>query len=372
MRICHITLNNIDIERRILNQVTGAAAAGHRIWVLAPGTHQQKHRERRDGYLLWRLNGEYEKGGILNFIRFNIKSFFFLLFKPLDVIHCHDLWPLPAAAFASLLKNCTLIYDAHEYYAGLHIFGKRPARKSVWMLAEWICVPLADHVFTVSEPLAALYRKRYPQIGPVEVLRNLPRKQTGTVAEKSFAKSAGQKIAVFQGHFKPGRGLEKLLTAVKLVPEVKLVLVGGGELEAKLRTMADDLNLSDRVLFYGWVKPERLIPLAAQADVGLVLFEGDSINYRFALPNKFFEYIMAGIPVLASNIETLAGYVRDYDIGLAIDTGSAENIADGLRRIFADEKRYERWKKNTVAASDKLNWEQEAHILLAVYEKFSK
>ena len=147
-------------------------------------------------------------------------------------------------------------------------------------------------------------KKDIQQLKKVEIIRNVPKYEKPVNPEK-FDKSKFSKTIIFHGHFKPGRGLENLVKAMKNLLEVRLILVGGGELKQSLNLLVDNLQLHN-VEFVDYINQDLLISHAAKADIGIVMFEATSLNYSFALPNKFFEYIMAGLPVLASNIETFA------------------------------------------------------------------
>jgi glycosyltransferase involved in cell wall biosynthesis len=112
-----------------------------------------------------------------------------------------------------------------------------------------------------------------------------------------------------------------------------------------------------------------LISTAAGADLGIVLFEPTSLNYTYALPNKFFEYIMAGIPVLASNIETFEEYINQYKVGMTVDPSNVMAIAQTIKIMLSDEIKLKKWRDNARKASDVLNWENESAKLKKIYEK---
>ncbi len=370
MHICHITINPIDYERRIQNQAMSAHAAGNRIWVLAIGRLDEDNQDITNTYSLWRFRTRFYRGGPLKFINFNIKIFFFLLFKRLKIIHCHDLWVLPAAAVITLLMNCQLVYDAHEFYNGLEIFNRKKLQKKIWMTVENLCINQVAVLLTVSGPLAQLYIKKYKNLKQVEVIRNLP--LTDLVENAVLPLNwpvTDKKVILYQGHFRPGRGLEYLIKAIPLVPESHLVLIGDGELRQMIEDTIKKLGLEKQVTLLGYIPTDQLIRISSKADLGVVLFEPTSINYSYALPNKFFEYIMAGIPVLASNIQTFQEYVDKYDIGLTVNPHDVTAIADTIKLMFSDEARLAQWRQNVRKASQLLNWEQEAKKMNRIYEK---
>jgi glycosyltransferase involved in cell wall biosynthesis len=290
----------------------------------------------------------------------------------LDLIHCHDLWVLPSAATLSLFKNTNLLYDAHEYYPGLEIFLKRPIRKFLWSCAERLSMPVVDVLVTISKHHAKLYNMRFPKFNDVKVIRNLPKYETPSALLNDKLLIKKEKMIVCHGHFKPGRGLENLLAAVARTKDLHLLLIGGGELKTKLETFIHLNKLNTRIHLKDYVQTDLLISFISQADVGVVLFEPTNLNYASALPNKFFEYIMAGLPVLASNIESLKEIIDIYDIGLTVNPLSIHSIVEGVNNIFSDQNRLNKFKNNTKIAAQELCWEKEEEKLLEIYKSFEK
>jgi glycosyltransferase involved in cell wall biosynthesis len=295
-----------------------------------------------------------------------------LFSKPFDIIHCHDLWVLPAAAILKKIHNGRLVYDAHEYYAGLEIFLHTQMRKKLWLFLEHRCMAHIDRLITVSQALGDQYRKHYVNLRQVNIILNVPKFESipHTVLKQTL-KDAREILVVFHGHFKPGRGLENLIQAVKIVSGVKLLLIGGGEIENRLRKIVQDEGLNYRVSFQNYIPTSELISTSAQADIGAVLFEPSSINYKFALPNKFFEYIMAGLPILASDIVTLRYYIMKYDIGVTVNPCDIEAIANSITKMKSDKQQFQKWKMNTLRAAKDLNWENEESKLIDIYQRIS-
>jgi len=225
-------------------------------------------------------------------------------------------------------------------------------------------------LITISEPLGDLYKKRYPQLKKVEIIRNLLKYENPKNPEK-FDNSKYSKTIIFHGHFKPGRGLEYLIKAMVKLSNIRLILVGGGELHTTLLNLVDKLSLNN-VEFVDYINHDQLISHAARADVGAVLFEATSLNYSFALPNKFFEYIMAGLPVLASNIETLKFYVDKLNIGRTVDPTNEEEIVKTIKEMIKNDSNLEMWKNNCLELAKELNWENESKKLKSIYDAINK
>jgi glycosyltransferase involved in cell wall biosynthesis len=299
-----------------------------------------------------------------------MKVLIYLLFKPFDILHCHDLWVTPASFVLRLFRKFRFVYDAHEYFEGLEIFNRNKIRKRLWMMVEKTIMGKVDVLISVSEPIARLYQKKYPKVKHIEVIRNVPKMEIDLDRlENRLLPDEDKKIALFQGHFKPGRGLLQLIEAMTMIEHVHLVLIGGGELEEEIRDKIKILNVENKVTLTGYVPTSQLIKTASGADLGLVLFEPTSLNYTYALPNKFFEYIMAGLPVLASNLETFETYIKKYDIGMTVNPQDVQGIAEAITGMLSDEEQLIIWRRNAGETSKILNWENESQKMNQIYAK---
>ena len=371
MHLTHITLNHLDHDRRLKNQAHSAVSAKYQVLIIALGRAGELKEENALFGDVRRIFSPFVHGGPLKFIHYNLHLFFLLWHIRTDILHAHDLWVLPAAALIAAFKKRKLVYDAHEYYAGLMIFKKRPVRKLVWLFMESLLVKYIDALLTVSEPLAEKYRQRYPNISDYRVIRNLPFREQPSLKQAMSFPRPFKHMLVYHGHLKPGRGLENLIRAMAHVENTGLVIIGGGELLERIRRLVCELDVSEKVIINDYVSLESIISTSAQADIGVVLFEKTSTNYSYALPNKFFEYIMAGLPVLTSDIETLSGYVQKYDLGRTVDPSDPRLIGKTILEMTGDPEALQKWRKNAHKASEDLNWDREAEKLLKIYEKLA-
>jgi glycosyltransferase involved in cell wall biosynthesis len=144
---------------------------------------------------------------------------------------------------------------------------------------------------------------------------------------------------------------------------IRLVLIGIGDVEEALKQLAEKTGVSGRVTFTGRIAPDLLPAYTSQADLGISLEEDLGLNYRYALPNKVFDYIRSGVPVLVSDLPMMRELVETYGIGSIAPSGDPESLA----RVFS-----ERVKGNFKAklapqlhaAAAELNWEREEPRLL--------
>lgn len=368
--ILFISFEPIQHRRRVLNQINTARELG--INVTAISTTPKKLVRSKFTFTYQCIpTPEWIRPGILRFGWFNLLLFVNLLFRRYTVIHFRGLIPMPALFLCQWFNKSLLIYDAHEYYRGHEIFHHRPLRKALWMWFENQLTRHLQYLITVSEPLAEFFKKDYPWTKHIIVIRSLPSKQE-TMIQVTDASEVDfpQKLVVFHGYFMPGRALEKIISAMSLVEdrEIRLMLIGNGPLQGILRSRVETLQLQNRIQFHDILPVEQLLTFIRRATLGLAILEPISLNHQNALPNKFFEYIHAGLPVLASNIPTLQQYIDRYAVGRTVDPGDAPAIARALTEMVNDHAKLEIWRNNCRLAADELNWEKESEKLKNIYQ----
>ncbi len=309
--------------------------------------------------------------GMLFYAEYNIRLFLYLLFSRYDIIVANDLDTLPACALAASLKRKLLIYDSHEYFTEVPELVHRPRVKHFWERLERFFIRKVDAAYTVCASIAAIYRKKYEI--PFQVVRNLPALNS-TSPKQSFLLNIpanNKKIVLYQGALNIGRGLEKMINAMKFMPDAVLIIAGDGDLREQLHQLVNDKQLSDRVHFTGRLPLEQLASLTKMAHLGLSLEEDLGLNYRYALPNKLFDYISSEIPVLCSSLPEMKKIVDDYRIGCTISPDSTtEELAKKISEMLNDAVNQPTWKKNLQKAAKELTWEQESKVIETIYRVY--
>jgi glycosyltransferase involved in cell wall biosynthesis len=167
------------------------------------------------------------------------------------------------------------------------------------------------------------------------------------------------KIILYQGVILEGRGILKIARVLDRFPNSDFVIIGDGEFRQKFEEEISKLPQSERVHFIGSVNHNDLLNYTADADIGVVLIENISISYYYALPNKLFEYIMAGVPVLASDLPQMKKIVDEYNIGKYINPDNENELIEVLSEMISNNTLIETLKINCYKAAKELNWESE-------------
>lgn len=291
-------------------------------------------------------------GGFLFYTEFNIRLFFLLLFSSFDCLWSNDTDTLLPNFWVSKIRHKRLCFDAHELFPQLPELIHRPCIQYFWERIENCIFPKLTCAFTVCQSIADYYEKRYGI--KMTVLRNVP-EQKDLTQYVPILDFPGKNIILYQGAVNVGRGLEQAIEAMSLLENAVLVIVGDGDVLPQLQRQVIESNLSDKVVFTGRVPLEELPRYTISAKVGLALLEQEGLSYYYALPNRIFDFIQAGIPILATDFPEMARVVKEYQVGKTIAENRPEMIAKAIREMLSQNYSKENFAK---AASD-FCWDNE-------------
>lgn len=312
----------------------------------------------------------FEKGPLF-YGFFQLRLLLFLLFRRADVLVSNDLDTLWPNHLAAKLKGAKLVYDAHEIFTEVPELTENPGKKKIWKRLERRLLPKLKYMFTVNDSIAGWYEKEYG-IRPL-VVRNMPPYRPAEVLELSKTELGlpeDKKIILLQGAgINIQRGAEEAVQAMEFVEGAILLIIGSGDVVPLLKEMVAEKKLGDRVRFIAKQPLEKLRAYTRLAHVGLTLDKDTNINYRFSLPNKVFDYIHAGVPVLASNLVEVRRIVEGYDVGRIAESHDPQVIAKTLNEMLAS-SRWSEWVSNARKAAPELCWQQEETQLKKVYVSF--
>jgi glycosyltransferase involved in cell wall biosynthesis len=303
------------------------------------------------------------KRGPYFYLEYNIRLFLFLLFHRFDIIVANDLDTLLGSFLASKLKSKKIVYDSHEYFTEVPELYNRNIPKRVWTILERIILPRIKYAYTVSESIAITYNKLYHL--DLKIVRNVPNFRN---KEETQINNTTKQI-LYQGSLNIGRGLEQMIDAMDFIENCELVIIGDGDITNQLKERIQSKNLNHKVTLKGRIPFENLMKETLKADLGIALEENLGLNYYYALPNKLFDYIQAGVPVLVSPFPEMQKIVNKYEIGTVYDHKSPQELAKTINEIFELKNRYQKWKDNTDNAAQELCWENEEKMLIDIYSK---
>lgn len=369
-RVALSVSNDLSTDQRVQRSISVLLEQGYEVEFI--GRKLPSSKAFKPSYPTKRFKLIFRKG-FLFYAQLNIWLFFYLLFKkPFAIYWSNDLDTLLPNYLVARLYRKPLIYDAHEYFCGVPEIQNRPIVKLVWQSLEKWLFPKLNYTLTVNDSIAELYAREYG-IRPL-VLRNIgssfipvePRnRQDLGLPEDAF-------LVINQGAgINIDRGMEEFLDAMPLLSDdIHLLIVGKGDVLPVLKSKVhSSSNLSKRVHF---VEPQpyaKLLEYTMAADLGISLDKDTNVNYRFSLPNKIFDYIKSGIPILCSNLIEVRRIVVENNLGLST-THEAIDIKNKVEAIRSQGK--EHYQNALLQAAKKYNWEEEKKVLIKLLSRIEK
>ncbi len=321
-------------------------------------------------YSMHRMRLLFEHGPLF-YACFNVRLFFVLLWRRADLLFANDLDTLLPNYLISRIKNIPIVYDSHEYFTETPELVNRKFVQGVWKKIEATLLPRIKTVITVNESIAKLFCEKYNK--EIHVVRNIPPQQTDTSAPAPVSlKLANDKpMVLLQGSgINIQRGAEELVEAMQYVQHGQLLIIGGGDIIGQLKQMAIDLQLTDRITFMPPMPFEKLRSYTRLATIGLSIDKDTNINYRYSLPNKLFDYIHAGVPVLVSPLTEIKKIVDEWQVGEIISSHEPRSIALHIDAMLTDTEKLQLYRENCLAAAKALNWENEKQVLIKILKQY--
>jgi glycosyltransferase involved in cell wall biosynthesis len=298
-----------------------------------------------------------------------------LLQTPADIYHAHDVSGLFPCYIASQLRRKPLIFDSHELPMSYMSI------RSPWLLALLAfflarIIPHCAEVITVSPPIAQEMCRRY-HIPRVSLIRNVPEYRDVPKSDRlrqHLKLVSNIRIALYQGKLQHDRSLDKLVRAAPFLdPNIVVVLMGPGEEStlSQLEELIASEGVSEQIRILQAVPYEELLDWTASADIGLVVFSQDySLSIRWCLPNKLFEYLMAGVPVLSSQLDAVVEVIGTYNVGSIVPSLSPADIGASINAMLADSASLATMRCNALqVARDEFSWEKESQQLIQLYHR---
>lgn len=304
------------------------------------------------------------------YLFFNLRLFFVLLFRKADVLVANDLDTLLPNYLISKLKGIKLVYDSHEIFCEVPELKANPSKKKIWeRLEKWI-IPKLKYCITVNQSIAAYFNKKYKV--PFIFVRNIPNyiRPNPLKTRADLDLPTGKNIIILQGAgINVQRGAEELVESIQYLNENHLLLIiGSGDVIGQLKENVQRLGLQNKVKFIGKISASELRHYTMNADLGVTIDKDTNLNYHYSLPNKVFDYMHAGIPVLATRLPEIEHLVNTFNIGIFIENHDPKHIAAQIEGFF-NSVNYKLCKSNTHEAARQNNWETEKQKLIALFNE---
>ena len=386
-RVCMHVQGIARTDPRVMREATTLAEAGFAVSIVdIEGEAGRPATEEIQGVSLrhvlmpnWYISTRFP-WSLLKAAQMFIRTTLRVMRTPADVYHTHDVPALPAAYIAARWRRKPLIFDAHELpLSEMPLSQMSRSRRSIHPFLTRLFVamlPGCAGAIATSSPMAREMSKlyHYPE---VSVVRNFPpyrRVSPGDRLRQHLGLSPEVRIALYQGNIQPDRELDRVVRAASfLEQDIAIVMMGKAEPTtlSQLEALIASEGIADRVKIIPPVPYAELLDWTASADIGLAIFSPDyTPHMKVCLPNKLFEYLMAGLPVLASSLDAVAEVVNVYDVGHILSSLAPADIGNAINSLLANQAALAQMGHNALdAAQQEFCWEKEGQELIRLYEE---
>ena len=367
--VASLVFNSFINDSRVLKEGLSLLKHGYEVEIIAHHDKGLKQEEHQEGLKIKRL--AYLDRTVTKSKLGKLKAYFSFIkesvnyCKDFDILHCNDINMLPIGVIIKKFykRDVKIVYDAHEYET--ETYALSGVQKKITKFSERFLIKYADKVITVSNSIANEYVKLYGIEKPALVLNTPPYKE---VAKQDKFREAfgieGKTIFLYQGGLGRNRGIELLLEVFKSIDDNESIMVfmGYGELES---TIIQASKESSNIFFHQAVSPTVLLDYTVSADFGIATIEDSCLSYRYCLPNKLFEYIMAEVPVIVSNLPEMRKVVRENAVGVVLEEETLQGITEAIKQAVALDK--QEINRNLKKLKTIYNWEEQESVLIKLY-----
>ncbi|MBT1450701.1 glycosyltransferase [Glaciecola sp. XM2] len=377
MNNLHISLTEFKNESRVLKQVNSLSNADVFRHIHIVALHEMgldTYKKITDRVFLRRIRLRSREFGsnllsqIIKYFEFWMKVFLMYRREKISVVTIHSSALLPIGVSLKLLFRCELVYDAHELETERN--GLKGLRKILTKINERFLIPYVSKTIVVSESIAHWYEQNYKMSRPLVVLNSPPLmiRDKNNHFKGALNIEDNARVFLYQGILSKGRGIELIVNAFESLVGTQnyVVFMGYGPLKDYIESSAASCK---NIFYHPAVPPDEVLNYTCAADYGLSLIENTCLSYYYCMPNKMFEYTMAGIPSICSNMLEMARYVNDNGVGFILKEFSSQGLVDCINELPLTIKAS--FYENCKAASEKYCWESQENKLNACYRQLA-
>ncbi len=385
------------LDRRIVNEANSLVSFGYDVEVVSLYSHNNNYKfthipifteKRSFSYrlkcllliekLLSKLPCYYSIRGFVGHFFVNFENHFYNMVWPVihekqaDIVVSHDLPMLYSARVFAAQKKCKLVYDSHELYTEQEY---SLYEKSAWKKIEKENIAFCDLIITVNQSIANILQDRY-NLKQVAVITNAYQASDQSIdfdsklLHKNLSLDSNVKILLYQGGLIDNRNLDAMIDVLLYLPEhFHIVYMGEGNYQFKLVSKANKMKLSNRVHFHQKVTQSVLLKYTASADVGFIPYLPTSINTRYCSPNKLYEYIAAGLPVISHDLIEVKKILLTNNFGKVVDFQDVQCVAKTLLTLIENHSMYQGIKEAISAKKQKYCWFHEENKLKSLFRE---
>ena len=354
-------INDLETDNRVRKTCDVLRGAGYEITLVGRELPESKPLDRP--YETVRFGLPFRKGALFYAV-YNIRLFWFLMFRKYDLYFANDLDTALPNLFWSKVRRKAMIFDSHEFFTEVPEIQNRPWVKKIWRFIEGVVFRNTDHIINVSDSIAEAYFERYGKKSTV--VRNIPA-HPGVIQPYDRSKlsiSSTSRVLILQGSgINVDRGGEEAVMAMEYISNAVLLVVGSGDALPVMKDIVRAKKLENKVIFIPRVPFEELMAYTAAADLGLAIDKVTNLNYKYALPNKLFDYLHMQTPIVCANGVEIRRVVERYDIGFALPSHDPFEMAKSIESALEDTDQIEKWQSNCIRAAEELNWKTEKEKL---------
>ncbi len=356
--ICLSFLGNANYDSRVIN-IYSSLKKGNFV-IKTVSFEWLAHRTFPDASPEFKVIKIRRRPSVVFYLSFYFSLMKEFLFCKCDYFFAEDVFTLPFASLLKKIKKFSLIYDCRELYPFLAGLRKKSWNQKLVAWLEKKFIYSTDRVLVTGE-MDKKFLEDFYGLKNVVVQRNLPAKIKIKPKDlrKEFKIGKTEFILIYQGVLLEGRGIALIIKALQHLENVKFLILGDGDYRHHFENLTEELGIKNKVIFAGRIPQSELLNYTAGADLGLAIIENLSKSYYYALPNKLFEYIASGVPVLVSDLPQMRNVVEKYDVGKIVTDLDEEKIAVKIRELIQEKEKLLRYKNNCLTAFAELNWDVE-------------